>query len=607
MRSLTNTVPIGLYRIKPSGEFLDANPALLHMLGYENRESLLATNAAALYVDPTDRERWTTLMTRDGMVQNFEFRARRADGAVIWLENSARAIPDDIEGIVCYHGAVEDVTARTRMETALADKGAQLAAILQSAMDAILTINADSHIVLFNAAAERMFGCPAAEALGQPVARFVSIPLPAGARGSLQSIGQPGAQSLNGRGENGHTGRRASGEEFPIETVRWRSESGGETFDTLIVRDVSEHRQAQATLRKLSSAVEHSADAIFITNRNGIIEYVNRTFESMTGFSRKEAVGKRASALHCQAHDESFYEGLRATPSEGHVIRAIFMNHTKDGHTYLAEESIAPIVDTEGNITHFTHSGRDVTERQRAENGLRESREQLRALAAHLESVREEERTRIAREIHDELGQMLTGLKCDLVWFGSRMSKKSVVLQERLTAMLSLTDTTIAAVRRIASALRPRLLDELGLVAAVEWLTQELRSRTGIVCDLDLDVTDVDLDPTVSTAVFRILQEALTNVVRHANASTVTISLQMDGDALSVITEDNGRGITESQLAGRQSLGLLGMRERALVLGGWVRVTRGAGGGTTVYARIPLTRAENAQPGHGSAVIPAGV
>jgi PAS domain S-box-containing protein len=609
LRSLTNAVPIGLYRIKPSGEFLDVNPALLHMLGYENRERLLATNAAALYVDPADRERWTTRMTRDGMVQNFEFRARRTDGEVIWLKNSARAVKDDMQGVLCYHGAVEDVTAGKRMEKALADKGAQLAAILQSAMDAVLTIDANSHIVLFNAAAERMFRCLAAEALRKPVSRFVSIPLPAGTSGAMQNIRQPGALGLNGNGTNGHTGRRANGQEFPIETVMWRSESGGETFDTLIVRDVSEYRQAQATLRKLSSAVEHAAEGIFITDRNGIIEYVNHAFENMTGFSRNEAIGMMASLLRFSPHDTSFYEGLRSILLRGDVMRAVFTNHTKDGHSYLVEESIAPIVDAEGNVTHFAHSGRDVTERQRAESGLRESREQLRALAAHLESVREEERTRIAREIHDELGQMLTGLKFDLAWFGSRVSneKESVVLQERLTAMLSLTDTTIAAVRRIAAALRPRLLDELGLVAAVEWLAQEFRSRTGLVCDLELDVPDVDLDPTISTAVFRIVQEALTNVVRHANASTVIISLQMAGDALSVIVQDNGRGITESQITGSRSLGLLGMRERALVLGGRVWLTRGARGGTTVRVRIPLARAENVKPGDRPAVVPAGV
>ena len=595
LRSLSEGIPIGLYRTTPSGEFLDANPALLHMLRYPDRESLVATNANTVYVNPTERRRWQELMVRDGTVEDFEFQARRLDGAVVWLKDSARAVRDDTGRILHYQGAIEDITARKRAEKTLQDRQSQLAAILHSAMDAILTIGADGRIILFNAAAERMFRCPAAKAIGQPAAGFLSEELLAGAGGSVPKPEQPGAPAPNGLGGKGHRGRRATGEEFPIEAAIWKSESGGETFCTIIVRDVGERSRAEDALRKLSSAVEHAADSVFITDRNGAIDYVNRAFEKITGYSRSEAVGKMARFLHSSVQDEPSYEDLQSTLLPGDVIRFVFTYRMKDGQLRLVEESIAPVMDNRGNVTHFAHSGHDVTERVRGEREIRESREQLRALAARLESVREEERTRIAREIHDELGQMLTGLKFDLSWLGSRIPKDSPSLQERVTAMLSLTDSTIASVRRISSELRPGLLDDLGLGAAVEWLAQDFRSRTGIDCALESGLDTLALDTKLSTAVFRILQEALTNVARHSGATRVAISIRRDDGRLTLTVKDDGRGISEAEVAGKTSLGLVGMRERVLLLGGEVRITGEPGKGTTVTARLPLGQPEGSR------------
>ena len=232
-----------------------------------------------------------------------------------------------------------------------------------------------------------------------------------------------------------------------------------------------------------------------------------------------------------------------------------------------------------------------VAEREQAEAQLRGSHEQLRNLAARLQSVREEERTNIAREIHDELGQALTGLKMDLAWMSNRLPEEQQVLQEKSASMLRLIDTTIQSVRKISTALRPGILDDLGLTAAIEWQAQDFQTRTGVRCDFITEREDLHLDRDRATAVFRIFQETLTNVARHARASEVIISLTEQSGTLVLEVRDNGRGVTERELADPQSLGLLGMRERALVFGGEVSISGAPGAGTTVTARIPLSQA----------------
>jgi PAS domain S-box-containing protein len=232
-----------------------------------------------------------------------------------------------------------------------------------------------------------------------------------------------------------------------------------------------------------------------------------------------------------------------------------------------------------------------VSERKRAEARLRESREQLRNLAARLQSVREEERAHIAREIHDELGQSLTGLKMDLAWLASRLPEDQPWLREKPQDMRRLIDATIQTVRKIATELRPGILDDLGLTAAIEWQAQEFQARTGIACEFISRLEEFPLERDRSTAIFRIFQETLTNVARHAQATRVSVSLRAHNGSLVLEVRDNGKGVTAEELADPQSLGLLGMRERALLFGGEVSISGQPGAGTTVTAQIPLLHA----------------
>lgn len=232
-------------------------------------------------------------------------------------------------------------------------------------------------------------------------------------------------------------------------------------------------------------------------------------------------------------------------------------------------------------------------ERRRAEERLRESHEQLRALSVYLQYVREEERTRIAREVHDELGQALTGLKLDLAWVSGRLPRSQRPLLDKLQGMSDHIDETIQSIRRIATELRPGILDDLGLVAALEWQANEFQSRTGIECHVSSTLQDTVLDADLNTAFFRIFQETLTNIMRHASATRVDVNSTMEGGRLILTVRDNGRGIQPGEVRDRRSIGLLGMEERAALLGGDFQITGEPGRGTLVTVRIPLVRRQH--------------
>lgn len=229
----------------------------------------------------------------------------------------------------------------------------------------------------------------------------------------------------------------------------------------------------------------------------------------------------------------------------------------------------------------------EIIERRRIEEQLQSTQKNLRALAAHLQSVREEEWTRIAREIHDQLGQALTGLKMDLAWIANRLPAGATDLSDKAQSMSGLIDETVQMVRAIASRLRPEVLDELGLPAAIDWQAGDFQRRSGIRCAVSLPPKVPALDRERATAAFRIFQEVLTNVARHANATRVDIGVYPDDHAFVLTVEDNGDGIDSQAAQSPKSLGLLGMRERVLPFGGTVAIEGQSGKGTRVKVTIP--------------------
>ena len=369
--------------------------------------------------------------------------------------------------------------------------------------------------------------------------------------------------------------------------------------------DIEDIKRAEETLRenraKLDAALASMSDAVFISDAEGRFIEFNEAFATFHKFRNKEACVK--TLLEYPLFLDVFLpNGDLASLDQWAVPRALrgekvanaeYTLHRKDtGETWVGSYSFAPIRDKDGRIVGSVVVGRDITERKQAEEALRQSRQQLRDLSARVETLREEERTRIAREIHDELGQMLTGIKMDLRWMEHRLDdfgedRRVNPILDKLVVTAELVDATVNTVQRIAAELRPGILDKLGLPMALQYEATQFIERTGTACGLVLPTDDPPLRPEAATAFFRIFQEALTNVTRHAHATAVEVELRAEADCCRLEIRDNGQGITRVNLAHPRSLGLLGMRERARLLGGEVIFTPRPGGGTVVAVRIP--------------------
>ena len=259
----------------------------------------------------------------------------------------------------------------------------------------------------------------------------------------------------------------------------------------------------------------------------------------------------------------------------------------KDGTKMPCIITAKPFRGPDGKLIGIVEDFKDISERKKSEKEIMESRGKLRRLAAHLQVNREEERERIAHEIHDELGQALTALKMDVHWIGRKLSETDDPLVEKTVTMSTLIDTTVQSVKRIISELRPRLLDDFGFSAAMEWQVDEFMKRTGIQCDIELEPEDIILDEARSIAIFRIFQETLTNITRHANATRVRVALKESTNVIEMKVIDNGKGLSKKRLSTPQSFGIIGMRERAHSLGGSLVIYGARDKGTTVTVTIP--------------------
>lgn len=256
-----------------------------------------------------------------------------------------------------------------------------------------------------------------------------------------------------------------------------------------------------------------------------------------------------------------------------------------NGVVFPIEASISRV--SSGGKVYMTVIIRDLTERVKAQNELKRVRMGLRELSIASQTAREEEKSRISRELHDELGQSLTALKMDLSWLQSHASSNVTARTERMLVMQSILDSTVTATRRIAADLRPLMLDDLGLKAALEWLSQNFTHRTSVPCDLVMDDALVEVDVRVQSALYRAVQECLTNISRHAQATHVKIALNVKQSVVQLRVQDNGKGILKLEHAKHGSFGLTGMRERIYILGGSVAIESPPGDGTHITIELP--------------------
>ncbi len=432
-----------------------------------------------------------------------------------------------------------------------------------------------------------------------------------------------------------HLRRDASGEPEGIEGIARDISRRARAEEEL--RDLNVHleqRVAEATAEmkeateELRNIFESSVDMLAVASFDGHFIKINPSFERVLGYSDEEFLARPFFhfihpddvAATQEVIEEKLRQGVEVMSFEnryrckdGSYKWIMWTSHPvpeqgliyADGRDMTRERQASEELEKHRNhleelVAKRTSEikgtsdelRRKIAEQTLSEKKLQESRLRLRKLAARLHAVREEERTAVSREIHDELGQALTSVRIDVDWLERALPEGEESARERARSIRSLVDETLVTVRDLASRLRPPVLDDLGLDAAIEWQANEFASRTGIECRLDLEAQEDRLDDELATAVFRVLQEALTNITRHADARLVRISLQTRDEDLMLEVADDGKGISEEEASSDDALGLIGMRERAEFLGGSLEIAEGVSGGVVVTLRMPMPRAE---------------
>ncbi|MBE0619673.1 MAG: PAS domain S-box protein [Burkholderiales bacterium] len=505
-----------------------------------------------------------------------------------WLFGTIAALTALLFGVITLSLA-HQLRVDEELKASVIDSEERLHTIIQSAMDAIVIVDEQQRVVLFNAAAEQIFRCPSANAIGAEIGRFISGHV-LRAQSQFNAEFDDGGAPVRKTGEHlALIGLRADAREFPIEASISQVQLHEMGHFVLILRDVTERKQVEAALReneqRYRTLFSQAMDGILMVDAGGNIIDVNESFARMHGYSVD-------ALLQMNLRDLDTPETQALAPARirrilaGEPLGFEVEHYHHDGHILPLDVATSGI-DIDGKMFVLAFH-RDITERRRAEQEIKRSQQALRGLSKAANEALEAERRRTARELHDELGQSLTALKMDLESLRSALPPGQPELGERALGMHALLDSTIAATRRIAADLRPLMLDDLGLAAALDWLTQNFSKHTGIATDLIIDESVAQVPEPIASALYRITQESLTNVAKYARATATEIRLERKGEWVQLQVRDNGRGIEAADQEKRGTYGLLGIRERVALLGGEVEIDGEPGQGSEVRARIPL-------------------
>ena len=471
--------------------------------------------------------------------------------------------------------------AERRVRTSFMQSEARLKSLLNTIPDLIWLKDVEGVYLACNPAFERFFGHKETEIVGKTDFDFVDEELALFFRENDRAALLAGVARTNEEWITfAEDGKRALLETIKI-PVKTRE---GETVGVLgISRDITRRHEAEREALLFRNLVEFSGDPVYVLDRsNGYrMAFANQAACKHFGVARDEILSWSVFDWDPDV-TQSDLDNIKEKMMGGHS--AVFETRHR-----VASGAIEPV---EVSANHFIHEGRDlsagyirnITERKRAEENLRQSREQLRQLMAHQDRIREDERKRIAREIHDELGQHLLALRIDVSLLPQTENGDSGI-NGRVQEILKNIDSTVKSVRAIINNLRPSVLD-LGFFAAIEWLLRDFERRSGISCELIGNEDELHLDESQATTLFRVLQEALTNVLRHAEATRVTVKLHRIGNALIMKIADNGVGLSVRNGGSGEAFGLLGIRERVAILGGEAKVE--SGNGTLLTVTLPL-------------------
>jgi PAS domain S-box-containing protein len=509
-----------------------------------------------------------------------EGRIRSADGVLKTLKLSifSMSLPQGMQ----FAGMAEDITARSRAEEAyrvLAENFLEGVAIIQ-----------DGRIVFCNPALLKLNGYTLAEV-------YASTPEDIAATVHQEDrplVTRAIEEVLAGKGPRSAPQVRLfdrAGRLRWVEMQAMRTQYNFRPALQVSYLDVTARHDADYALRRseerFRALIENAPVAIGIS-RAGLMIYGNNAYRDLFGLERGFDIAGRSLAdqISPRFRREVLDRALRRAQGEPAEVEFELVGMRRDGTQFpcMAAVTLIDLGDGPAAAAFFT----DLSAMKEAEQKLKDSQSKLRNLAVHLLSAREEERKKVAREIHDELGQLLTALKMELRWIEKKLGASEAVVQEKTRQAVLLADQTLQVVHRISADLRPGPLDDLGLASAVDWVGADFTRRTGIPCTVKVDIQESRIGGNSATAIFRLVQEALTNVSRHARASHASIALREVLGRLEIVVRDDGVGITQEQSASFSSFGLIGIRERVQDMGGQVSISGTPGEGTTVLAVIPL-------------------
>lgn len=505
---------------------------------------------------------------------------------------AARATSGDADGTEAAWPRVERPNGheggRRSGDAALRESQDRFRAVFDSAPDAIVIVDDDSRFTEVNPAACALFGRAPEDFLGHPVAEITSLGFEA--KEMWKTLRREG--QLHGEWRL----TRPDGSSRHVEFMAKTDFLPGHHLS--VIRDITQRKRLENELRTTQA---HLMEGQTLTNTgswawNAVTTEAVWSKETFRIFGVAPETTQASIPLFLSLLHPEDRPGIKKEFERSIREKDLFDSHYRivrpDGSIRYAHSRGRPIVDDSGELVQLVGAVTDVTEYRLAEEVLRQSHDELQALSERLCTVREEEGARIAREVHDEVGQTLTALQMDVAWLENRLATSRIHTEEplapKLRSMAALLEKTVDAVQRIATELRPGVLDELGLEDAIGWYVREFERRTGIAGRIRFDIKEVSIAPHIATAVFRILQEALTNVGRHSGANETRVELVADEGQLSLEITDNGRGVPPDRIANSGSFGLLGMRERARALGGGLVIRGAQGRGTSVTLTVPL-------------------
>jgi PAS domain S-box-containing protein len=587
--------PISIYRHR-DGILLEVNERWTAVYGYSREEALGRTSLELQVVKEEVRLSIRRLLEEQGSIRDFEIEFTSKQGEIRYISLSAEQLVINRE--ICDIYLHRDITERKRAEEELLRTSERLQLATRAARIGIWDWDVINDQLVWDEAMYRLYGVRKEDFSGAYDAW-------------AKSLAPEDFERANAEVQAALSGEREFAPEFRIvwpdgsihftqaASQTFRDEAGRPVRMVGVNYDVTEHKLAEEALResqrRFSDTLANLQMLAVMADAEGNITFCNDYLLRLTGWERQEAVGRNwFDTFIPEQEKERVSTLLDEIPREGSVTPH-FENEikTRSGARRLVKWTNTTLRDLNGQFIGVAALGDDITERRQAEAQLLASREQLRALSERLRRAKEEEGIRIAREIHDELGSALTSLKWSLLRFDTVYSANPPAVRgtagrKEIEEMVGLVDATINTVRRIASELRPGVLDDLGLVSAIEWHAQQFQELTGIVCRFESSLETVDLDREQATTIFRIFQEAMTNILRHAQASKVILLIEEEDGEFVLEIRDNGRGITESEKSGTRSLGLLGMRERAHSVGARIEINGIAGKGSVLLVRLPI-------------------